>query len=109
MQMHMEHILPQSKGGTSDEENLCYSCPWCNVYKGAKTHGVDSVTNTVVPLYNPREQIWDEHFYWSEDGRSIIGKTPTGRVTIHILKMNNPDALYARQHWVDAGWHPPDL
>lgn len=32
-QMHIEHIVPQSQGGTSDEENLWLACAWCNSYK----------------------------------------------------------------------------
>ncbi len=27
-QMHIEHIIPLSKGGTSDMSNLCLACAW---------------------------------------------------------------------------------
>jgi len=32
-QMHVEHIVPSSQGGASDETNLCLACAWCNSFK----------------------------------------------------------------------------
>ncbi|MFQ5855447.1 MAG: HNH endonuclease [Anaerolineae bacterium] len=51
-QMHIEHIIPRSQGGTSDETNLWLACAWCNSYKWAKTHAVDPETGNEVPLFN---------------------------------------------------------
>ena len=34
-QMHVEHIIPLARGGSSDEDNLWRACAWCNSYKGA--------------------------------------------------------------------------
>jgi hypothetical protein len=39
-QMHIEHIIPLSRGGTADESNLYLTCAWCNSYKWAHTHVV---------------------------------------------------------------------
>ena len=33
---HIDHIIPVSKGGTNDRENLVYCCAFCNMSKGAK-------------------------------------------------------------------------
>jgi hypothetical protein len=107
-QMHIEHIVPLSRGGKSDETNLWLACAWCNSYKGDKTHALDPVTEEEVPLFNPRTQPWSEHFRWSEDGVRIIGLTPTGRATVLALRLNNEFILPARRHWVLAGWHPPE-
>ena len=30
---HLEHVFPQSLGGTDDLENLALACPTCNYYK----------------------------------------------------------------------------
>jgi 5-methylcytosine-specific restriction endonuclease McrA len=35
-QMHIEHIIPLSRGGRSDDSNLCLACAWCNSYKWRK-------------------------------------------------------------------------
>lgn len=34
---HLEHKIPLSRGGLHDDENLCLSCPSCNLSKGVKT------------------------------------------------------------------------
>ena len=34
---HVDHILPVSRGGTNDHENLAASCAHCNLSKGDKT------------------------------------------------------------------------
>jgi hypothetical protein len=105
--MHIEHIVPLSHGGTSDETNLWLACAWCNSYKGDRTHALDPITGEEVPLFNPRAQRWLDHFQWSEDGTQIAGLTPTGRATVLALRLNNEFILAARRHWVLAGWHPP--
>lgn len=106
-QMHIEHIAPLSKGGTSDELNLCLSCAWCNSFKGVQTNAEDPLTKKYVPLFNPRKQNWYEHFRWSDDGLYIIGFTAVGRATVIALQMNNEFIIPARRHWSIAGWHPP--
>lgn len=105
--MQIEHIIPLTAGGTSDESNLWLSCAWCNSYKAAQTQAVDPHTGSLIPLFNPRTQLWTEHFRWSEDGIRIIGVTAVGRATVEALRLNNEYILPARSQWVLAGWHPP--
>jgi 5-methylcytosine-specific restriction endonuclease McrA len=33
---HIDHIIPLARGGSNGPENLCVSCPTCNLSKGAK-------------------------------------------------------------------------
>ena len=107
--LEIEHILPISKGGSDDESNLWLACPICNRHKSDKTTGVDPETGETVALFNPRIQVWSEHFRWAEDGIKIIGKTLTGRATVVALHLSDdPDALEVRSYWVLAGWHPPE-
>ena len=107
--LEVEHITPLSKGGSSDETNLWLACPICNRYKSDKTTAIDPETNDTLPLFNPRTQIWFDHFRWSEDGLRIIGLTPTGRATVVALHLSDdPDVLTVRSYWVMAGWHPPE-
>jgi len=106
-QMQIEHIIPRARGGNSDEVNLWLACAWCNSYKGTSTHAADPLSGNQVPLFNPRTQIWAEHFRWSDDSTEIIGQTPTGRATVITLRMNNEFVVPARRQWVIAGWHPP--
>lgn len=105
--LHIDHILPEAVGGPSTEDNLWLACSVCNNSKGAKTHALDSVTQTRVLLFNPRTMGWAEHFAWKADGTLMEGLTPTGRATIQALKLNSPLRVQARQLWVSVGWHPP--
>ena len=106
--LEIEHIMPLSKGGTDDESNLWLACPICNGHKAGKTTATDPVTGKIVKLFNPRTQVWKEHFQWSADGILIIGQTPVGRATIAVLHLDNdPEALEVRSYWVQVGWHPP--
>ncbi|AFY33917.1 HNH endonuclease [Calothrix sp. PCC 7507] len=107
--LEIEHIIPISKNGSNDESNLWLACPLCNGYKCDKTTGVDAETGETVKLFNPRTQVWSEHFYWSDDGVRIVGKTATGRATVAALHLSeDADALEVRSYWVLAGWHLPE-
>jgi len=103
----MEHIIPQARGGSDDEENLWLACRLCNNFKGVQTVALDPVTAEQVPLFNPRTQRWAEHFVWSADGTRVTGQTPTGRATVFALQLNYVIAVMVRQEWVKVGWHPP--
>lgn len=105
-QMHIEHLVPRAQGGRSERTNLWLSCAWCNSYKGTQTEAVDPETGTRVSLFNPRTQVWSEHFCWTDDGARILGLTSVGRATVDALRLNNPYIVPARRFWVVAGWHP---
>lgn len=78
----IEHIFPLSKGGSSDLENLALACQGCNNYKSTKVNAFDAISQTTAKFYNPRKDVWKEHFVWSEDFSEIVGLTAKGRVTI---------------------------
>ncbi|MCA9970455.1 MAG: HNH endonuclease [Anaerolineales bacterium] len=101
--LHIEHIIPT---GGDVPDNLCLACPNCNLSKGMATMAVDPETEQLVALFNPRLQVWSEHFEWEESDTQLRGKTPTGRATAVRLKMNRPRIVLARRRWVQAGLHP---
>lgn len=105
--MHLDHIVPEVAGGSTEKENLCLVCFNCNVNKGAQQTARDPETAKTTPLFHPVRQRWSEHFRWSEHGTRIEGKTAIGRATVVALKMNNPIVVFARRRWVGGGWHPP--
>ena len=35
--INLDHVIPQSQGGTNDPTNLITSCQWCNKRRQAKT------------------------------------------------------------------------
>jgi hypothetical protein len=103
----IEHLLPESLGGQTIEENLWLACRECNGRKGNRIALHDPLSGELAPLFNPRFQRWSDHFRWATEGDLIHGLTPTGRVTIRALGLNRPKRVIARRFWVQAGWHPP--
>jgi len=108
----IDHLLPQSLGGSDDPKNLGLACRRCNERHYNFTTGIDPETQEEISLFNPRQQQWAEHFIWTADGLKIIGITPTNRATCNRLDFNdefhNQGFIQdSRQFWVQGGWHPP--
>jgi hypothetical protein len=104
--------MPQSLGGSDELENLALACHRCNERRYNFITGIDPQTQTEVPLFNPRQQLWATHFIWTADGLQIFGMTPIGRATCQRLDLNDErhDEQFiqkSRQLWVQGGWHPP--
>ena len=104
---HCDHIHPTKEGGKTELPNLAFACPSCNTHKHTKTHAPDPLTTENVPLFNPRQQNWHQHFQWSDDFLYIEGKTPMGRTTVEALNMNKDEHIELRKLLKDAGKHPP--
>jgi HNH endonuclease len=111
--LSIDHLHPQSLGGSDDLDNLALACRRCNERRYNFTTGIDLATETETALFNPRQQRWSDHFIWSADALQIIGRTPTGRATCNRLDLNDerreePFIQNARQQWVVGGLHPPN-
>jgi hypothetical protein len=104
----IEHIIPRSKNGSDELDNLAYACIGCNIYKSDKTEFIDVVSQTLSPLFNPRIMNWIDHFIWDESLTSIIGKTAVGRATIEALKLNRRPVKNLRRALLAIGEHPPE-
>ena len=102
-----EHILPVSRGGATELDNLALSCSGCNGRKYDKVEALDPVTEQIVPLFHPRLQDWNEHFGWNEDYTRIVGKTPTRRAAIQTLGINREGVVNLRWGMFLLGIHPP--
>lgn len=71
LEFEIDHILPKSKDGTDDLDNLCYSCPKCNRHKFNRLTCIDPDSVEEVLLFNPRAEKWSTHFTWSENYSEI--------------------------------------
>lgn len=103
----VEHIVPRSRGGKTEFENLALACQGCNNHKYTKTKGRDPVNGEIVPLYHPRLQRWREHFAWDEGCVLIIGLTAVGRATVRALCLNRDGLINLRRVLYITGTHPP--
>ncbi|MBI5914318.1 MAG: HNH endonuclease [Bacteroidetes bacterium] len=102
----LEHIFPIAKGGRHELDNLALACDGCNSKKWMHTQNRDPLTGIIVPLFHPRDDDWDEHFFWSEDLSTIQGSTPIGRATVELLMMNRDGIVNLRKMLIATGTHP---
>lgn len=92
---HVEHIIPRSRGGKSEIENLAWACPGCNLHKSNRVEVNAPEDQEPVPLFHPRRHEWDEHFCW--EGYQVIGITRIGRATVEALLPNHERRIKIRQ------------
>ncbi len=97
----LDHVRAQKHAGVTSPVNLAWSCLPCNSYKGPNVAGYDPESDTLHPLFNPRKQLWSEHFQW--DGPRLLGLTSIGRTTIEVLRINLPDRVEHRRLLILAG------
>lgn len=102
---HVEHIIPQSRGGQAQLDNLAWACPSGNLQKAHLGASVDPETGNEVPLFNPRIDNWNGHFRW--DGYRILGQTPIGKVTVVALDLNHPRRMQIREAEALFALFPP--
>ncbi|PYP82903.1 MAG: HNH endonuclease [Blastocatellia bacterium AA13] len=104
--LSIDHIVPRRAGGATLEHNLALSCQGCNGHKAARTSATDPVSGSTVPLFNPRQERWRDHFTWSEDFLEIAGLTPIGRATVETLQLNRDGLVNTRAVLYAVGRHP---
>lgn len=90
----VDHIIPEKHRGDTISDNLCLSCLECNRFKGSDFASFDPESDAITLLYNPRKDIWSDHFR-IDNGR-IEPLTATGRVTIFVLNMNAKERVQGR-------------
>lgn len=100
-----EHVIAKQHGGSDRDDNLAYACAHCNLHKGPNIAGLDPATGLLTPLFNPRTDIWADHFEWS--GHLVAGRTPVGRTTVVVLAMNDAAARVIRAALLAEGLFPP--
>ena len=106
---HIDHVIPTSEEGANVFDNLALACIHCNRRKWNHLfYKIDTSDGTKdVPLFNPRQQQWSDHFVWSADGLTVVALTEVGQATIALLKLNDPRTVRIREEDVKVHRHPP--
>ena len=91
----IEHIVSLKHGGSSDLDNLALACIFCNRNKGTDLGSIVTGTSNLVRFYNPRTDIWAEHFRL--EGVMIKPLTEIAVVTARIFQFNNEDRKLERE------------
>lgn len=101
----VDHVVAVKHRGQTIASNLCLSCFFCNRHKGSDLSSIDPETDKIVPLFNPRRDVWRRHFRLN--GASLQGLSAKGRVTVLLLQMNHIHRLEERARLIHLGLYPP--
>jgi 5-methylcytosine-specific restriction endonuclease McrA len=119
--MSKSYISPSLRRRVSDRAN--HSCEYCLIpealslsshhvdhiiaeTKGSDIASIDPNTAETVRLYNPRKDIWTEHFTLEVATGLIQPQTAIGRVTAKLLRINRLESLPVRQLLAKIGYIP---
>lgn len=101
----IDHVIAKKHGGQTLASNLALSCLFCNTFKGSDISSLEPRTRKLVPLYNPRRHKWERHFRWQ--GAYLAGRTPIGRATIALLRINDEYRVILREALIAERLFPP--
>ena len=96
-----DHVIAEKHGGPTSLDNLAWACFYCNRFKGSDLASVDPISKKVVFLFHPREQRWNRHFRLN--GARIEGITSSGRATVALLHLNDPERVAFRLRLIELG------
>ena len=85
---HLDHVIAKQHVDQTDDhlDGLALACDRCNFCKATNLSSVDPDSHEIVALFNPRQDVWDQHVAVS--GAQIGGLSPTGRASVRLLQMN---------------------
>jgi len=97
----IDHVIAEKHGGVTEENNLALACWRCNRHKGTDLASFDPQTGVLTLLFNPRTQNWRDHFV--REGTVLLGMTPEGRTTVHLLQLNTAERIAERVRLMHMG------
>lgn len=100
----VDHIIAEKHDGATEAGNLAYTCARCNRFKGTDLGSFDPQTREFTFLFNPRMQLWEEHYDLIETKESAWPMLQEwfrhSTNPVEVLPASDPhraDALAARQ------------
>lgn len=100
----VDHVISVKHGGLTESRNLAMACARCNRAKGSDVGSIHRPSGQFVRLYNPRTDVWHEHFLIEDN--FIIGRTMEGQVTVELLRLNSGERVAERRLLSAAGLLP---
>jgi hypothetical protein len=100
----VDHLIALKHGGQTASDNLVLACLPCNRHKGSDLTSIDPVSGKVTLLFNPRIQLWRDHFQLQEG--YILGLSAIGRTTVFLLRFNDSTRIQVRQNLIAYGLYP---
>lgn len=103
---HVDHIIAEKHGGLTELENLALACAVCNRSKGTDIASLVPDTLTLVRLFNPRTDRWEDHFRIRAETLLIEPFTDVGAATAQLLGFNEVERVLERQSLFQIGHFP---
>jgi hypothetical protein len=103
----IDHIISLKHNGQDILFNLALSCYYCNRFKGTDIGSI--YQGEFIRFYNPRIDIWQEHFEMDLGNATIQPLSPIGEVTASILGFNQVDRIIERQILIASNKYPPGI
>lgn len=100
----IDHIISLKHRGKTIAENLAYSCLVCNRNKGSDIGSILFPNREFVRFFNPRVDIWSEHFKLSD--AKILSLTSIAKATEKILEFNNIVRINERKLLIQGDQYP---
>jgi hypothetical protein len=101
----VDHIVSLKHGGSTEADNLAFSCLICNRRKGTDLGSIIEPGGGIIRFFNPRRDSWKEHFQL--DGVLIRPLSEIGKATANIFGFNNPERIIERETLIAVGRYPP--
>ncbi len=102
----VDHVVSEKHGGLTTADNLAFACLPCNRRKGSDIGSVAEGTGALTRFYNPRTDVWFEHFSYDGEGSVIRPLSEIGEVTARILGFNQPEQILERESLCTVGRYP---
>jgi len=97
-----------NRRGPQHLDNFGWSCAFCN---NTKQRQISYQTDRhIVRLFDPRQDIWPDHFTFVHQYLFVLGTTAMGRATVSALGFNDArmeGPLGPRHDAILAGLYPP--
>lgn len=90
----VDHIISLKHGGKTTKENLAFACAVCNRNKGSDIGSI-TAAGVFTRFYNPRTDIWSEHFEIKDEKIEPISEI--GEVTANVLEFNHIERYLERR------------
>lgn len=100
----VDHVIPEKMDGATELANLALACFKCNNHKGPNIAAIDPSTGEKSYLFDPRSDVWREHFQWN--GPLLVGRTAKGRATVLLLQINSDHRVAHRRQLITEGVFP---
>jgi hypothetical protein len=97
----VDHIIARQHRGVTSLDNLALACIRCNRFKGPNIAGLAPYSTEPVRPFHPRRDNWTDHFFWN--GPRLEARTPIGRTTIELLRINDSEVIAVRQALQEEG------